>query len=339
MNEPADHTHRLRLCGTPVSGSHCPPARKTPGVYLEASAVLRTLKWENCLSLRRVSEPGPLLAYSNTWQVLWLLAPSQSFHPSGRMRSPRSLCMITVSDSSVHGLPRYPVAPLAYLPPVGRHRVELPRHRPPHNNLAVLDHRLSLSENEVHGPVYPAVAVELPVRLVIECVLVPLEAAVEYGRLVPQRPERHRLVPFRPRHVFERHRSRHKPGGLVRKRGRVHRLSPLLPVVLASRHYRSVYAVPVHIQVHLTFVHYNLLVVDPGLHIDHEPPLVFRAGVGRHRLPDRLELPAPILGHNNIGPRRATVSSQKLAIGCRKPLGVPVGGEQPTTFRLNVEEC
>lgn len=86
-----------------------------------------------------------------------------------------------------------------------RHRVLLVAHRSPHVDVAVLKHRHGVPEYEVYGSVYVAITVELTVRVHVQRVLVPLEAAPVEHRVVGAGPERHRLVLLRPRCVLERH--------------------------------------------------------------------------------------------------------------------------------------
>ncbi|CAA7397486.1 unnamed protein product [Spirodela intermedia] len=86
------------------------------------------------------------------------------------------------------------------LPALGGDGVLLFLQRPAGVEGAVLQHHGGVAEDEVDGAGDGAVAVELPLRVHVECVLVAQHVAA-----------RHRLVLRRPRRVLESHVPRHEP--------------------------------------------------------------------------------------------------------------------------------
>ncbi|BAS71206.1 Os01g0234433, partial [Oryza sativa Japonica Group] len=90
-------------------------------------------------------------------------------------------------------------------PPLRRDRVLLPRQRPPRPQRAVLQHHGGVPEHEVHRAGDVAVAVELPLRVRVQRVLVPQHGAPVHHRVVAAQQQRHRLVPRRAGAVLHRH--------------------------------------------------------------------------------------------------------------------------------------
>lgn len=84
-----------------------------------------------------------------------------------------------------------------------RHRVLLVAHRSPDIDVAVLKNRHRVAEDEVHGSVYVAVAVELTVGVDVQSVLVTSKAAPEEHRVVGAGTESHRLVLLWSRRVLK----------------------------------------------------------------------------------------------------------------------------------------
>lgn len=160
------------------------------------------------LSIPKLVPLGPnevrQLALHHHRQSLLLPGPPQE---RGDLESDRRQIVVR-HDPAV--LEDQPVAAATDFLAVRRHRVELVRQRPSRDDLAVLDHRRPLPEDEVDRPVDAAVAVELTLVLVVQRVLGSLEAAVEQCRLVSDRPERHRLMPLRPRFIAEGYCSSHE---------------------------------------------------------------------------------------------------------------------------------
>lgn len=87
----------------------------------------------------------------------------------------------------------------------------LERERHAREDAAPLEHGRAVAEDEVDCAVDVALPVELPQRVRVQRVLVPLEAALEECRLVRVHAHRHRLVLFWPRRVAERHAAAYKP--------------------------------------------------------------------------------------------------------------------------------
>lgn len=81
-------------------------------------------------------------------------------------------------------------------PSLGCHHASLVVHRLPHYHLAVLEHHSRIAEDEVDGAADGAVAVELPVGLGVEGVLVAVHLAVVEDGQVGLHPQSHGLVPF-----------------------------------------------------------------------------------------------------------------------------------------------
>lgn len=92
-----------------------------------------------------------------------------------------------------------------------RYRVLLVAHGFPNEDVAVLEDRYGVAEDEVYGAVDVAVAVELALGVDVESVLVPLEAATVEHRVVAAGTESHRLVLLWPRRVLEGHVPCHEP--------------------------------------------------------------------------------------------------------------------------------
>jgi hypothetical protein len=89
--------------------------------------------------------------------------------------------------------------------------VLLARQRHARPEVAALEHGGGIAEDEVHGAVDVAVAVELAVRMRVQRVLVPGDAAAVDDGAVGAHAQRHRLVPRRPRPVLHRHVAHHEP--------------------------------------------------------------------------------------------------------------------------------
>lgn len=88
-------------------------------------------------------------------------------------------------------------------PSLRRDHVGLVPQGPPHVDVAVLKDGGGVAEDEVHGAVDVAVAVELPLGVREEGVLVASEAATVEDGEIRRRAQRHRLVLPRPGGVFE----------------------------------------------------------------------------------------------------------------------------------------
>lgn len=96
-------------------------------------------------------------------------------------------------------------------PPLRRYHVGLVLHRPPHEYVAVLQHRRRVAKDEVHRAVDATAAVELPQRVDEEGVLVALHAASVEHRPVRSHSQCDGLVLCRPGRVLERHVSGPEP--------------------------------------------------------------------------------------------------------------------------------
>ena len=83
--------------------------------------------------------------------------------------------------------------------------------RSPDVDVAVLEKRHCVAEDEVDGAVDVTVAVELALGVDVEGVLIALEAALEEDGEVGARPEGHGLVFVGPGRVLECHAPRNEP--------------------------------------------------------------------------------------------------------------------------------
>lgn len=76
-------------------------------------------------------------------------------------------------------------------------------------------------------------------------------------------------------------------------------------------------AIPDEHEISLLFHHLHNFKIRTGLYINHDPPLAI-VGCSVHRLHYRREVPAPVLGHHEVGLHRNLVL-QQLPILRRNP--------------------
>lgn len=94
---------------------------------------------------------------------------------------------------------------------LGSDRVLLIDHRFSYINVAVLEDCHGVAEYEVHRAIYVAIAIELSLRVDIEGVLIPLEAALVENGEVGARTEGYGLVFMGSGRVLECHASCYEP--------------------------------------------------------------------------------------------------------------------------------
>nr|GLL43827.1 unknown [Ipomoea trifida] len=277
-----------------------------PGPKPSACSLLISPLIPGHLALLLKSAPFPVFPNSPYQQSVSPHVPWNGDHPSGAIGASIFELIITVLECCLHGRPRKETIGLGELKysgeamiweskitiPVGSSAWALPWARLPDLQRAILENGGGVSEHEIDGSGDGAVAVELSVRVHVERVLVPVDSAVIYNRLIALDPESHGLMFLRPGGILNPNILRHKPIPLRYNRRRFTSLKPSY-VTPITRNLRLCRAVPDKNHVQHFLRENNVFLINAGLDVDNERLCPFERD-SRDGLVDCLVFPRPV---------------------------------------------